>query len=207
MRLFLLLIIPFSIISCNSLKKKILGFENPKLEDFKSVRNYAKDNFGEENDVWVFNEIEEMAGGLSQSFFIPDARFYNQEGYFVNYKKSPEECNAKIGTFMKEFNALSTTNDSTDLVSNFSGKLINTRTKELFTIDNFDKNLDGYIFIFWAKYIGKLNKSKTLNWINAYRNIKNSGNNFQLILVNADFLEEWGLTQMEIDKMLNVEIN
>ena len=106
-----------------------------------------------------------MANGLNRSFSVPDARFYNQEGYYVNYKKSPEECNAKIGEFMKEFTASSVVDDTTLLVTDFSDKLINTQTQNSFNPENLHEKPDGYILIFWSKYIGKLNKTKTLSWI------------------------------------------
>ena len=52
---------------------------------------------------------------------------------------------------------------------------------------------DAYCLIYWAKYLGKLNKRKVFEWQSLAQEASEKGLRVKVLLVNADYQSFWGL--------------
>ena len=58
--------------------------------------------------------------------------------------------------------------------------------------------MDAFVLIYWAKYLGKLNKTKVYEWEQKVKLLNDKGLNIKLIKVNLDYQKFWGIDQNDI---------
>ncbi len=185
--LFALVLVTFSF-SCKQVLLKMYNIKDPQIETKTSLLKFLN-SFDLEYipEIYTFKDTMSYYSTIINTA-IPDAKFFNKNGDFVNYKKKPEDCNAKIDSFIikiQDINSLPF--DSQNTIDYYINNIV--------SIDNpsekpvLKKNYDGYILIFWAKFTGKrLFKEKVVDWINNY--YKNN-RNMKLFFINFDFHDFW----------------
>jgi hypothetical protein len=178
--------------SCKSLLKKSYAVKDPKLEDQVSIKMFLHKKKIDTSNVYVFNNLMAYAGASNLKLLsIPDAVFFNKEGFFVSYKKSATDCNAKIDGFISDLSSFSQlpkdeTKKMDDLVA-----LINNNNNTIPT------KADINVFITWAVFAGKLNDEKAFEWVKLLNDAKKKGINVNYYLLNCDFQKSWNLSKEE----------
>lgn len=190
---------------CSRVLKASYGIKNPKIETEESVKNYLHKNNIVPDNLVIFNSLQSWdAAREKKAMTIPDAMFFNADGKFVNYKKSASDCNAKIDGFISDLKNLN--NEPFDKSREFI-----TLSNLLIDYDNnpvvFEKGYDGYVFITWCIYIGKLNKEKAFDWVNLIEKANKEGVKIKYYLVNVDFQDSWELSPEERKELENVKID
>lgn len=190
-----LLFVVSALTGCKAILKKSYGIKNPKIETEASVKNYLKKNEISAQNLLIFKSLQSWSDARQQKLLtIPDAMFYNAKGEFVTYKKTAADCNAKIDGFiadLKELNNLPsdkarTFGDLSKLLTDYNNNTIAP-----------EKGYDGYVFITWCIYIGKLNRDKAFDWVNLLNKANANGLKIKYYLVNVDFQDSWELTPEE----------
>lgn len=190
-KLILSLFISTILYSCEYVAKKIYGITDPQLETTESIRQYAqKMDLGIEN-VLVLNDYGQYKNMMENfNSAIPEAILFDAEGHQVSYKENKEDCNAGL------FSTLPNLRKNTSL------------KKEDLILTDFQKNflkLDGtplseipksdyYLFLNWAKFVGKLNKDHVKVWEEMAK--KNKYVKIQVYNVNMDIQKKWNVKEL-----------
>lgn len=189
MKLHKLLIISLIIFasSCTSVIKIIYGIKDPKPENENSITEYIVKNNLNPDNVFVLDEKSHRK--FSQNIGLPDFYVFNSEGISVIIE-SDKNCPAIAPEIIKMLNPNDNYNLDSDL--NLKDIIINLRylngeTAELSVTENYDF----YIVIYWAKFIGKLNKKNVAVWENAAKN--NNKAQIKTLKINMDIQEFWDL--------------
>ncbi len=183
---FLILLLP----SCKAILLKIYGIKEPDIENEKTIIKKAqKYKLDTSNIVSVSAEnFISMLKGRA----IPDCSIYDRNGNYIEYRKTPDACNAGLFEFIPELNLNQNYHkpDSAKLdkiLKNFKtlkGEPINAL-----------KPADFYLLIYWTVWIGKLNKDHVKIWEKAAK--ENTNCNIEVIKVNMDVQEYWDKKEQE----------
>ncbi|UGS23759.1 hypothetical protein [Flavobacterium channae] len=187
----------FSLISCGTAVKKLAGFKNPKVEDKKELANYfsevlpnASTYFMKVNEIGNEKEIfNNIVSGLNTEILL-----FSNSGEKYCYLGTEECSGIQMQNAFKNFtgnyspckeNNSFKLNDLLNKITDIKGNTI--------TIDDLPK-ADYYIFQNWNKYSGSKKKLKEdIDWLLGLK--KNSNLNIEVIFVNSDMLEDWGLEE------------
>ena len=185
--LLALILVTFSF-SCQYIFKNMLGIEDPKIETKESLINFLN-NFDLDSipEIYSFKDSFSYYQAM-QEISLPDAIFYSKNNFLVNYKEKPNDCNGKVDSIMVNV-------DDINYMPFNNEKLVNYYIDNIVKIDYplekifLNKNYDGYVFVFWSKFMGKhLFKKRVVDWINNY--YKNNSN-MKLFFINLDLHEFW----------------
>ncbi len=169
--------------------------ESPEtLVDYLQKKKVPIENVLIIKDLNGFTEINKGV------FSVPNAIFFNAKGEYVEYKKSAEDCNANVFGFIDDIAGIN--DQPSDPAHKMDMWLENTKNLQLKMV-NVEDNKDAYVFITWAKYIGKLNKDKAFAWINLLEEANQKGLNVQYFLLNFDLQQSWNLTEEQEKDLLN----
>lgn len=187
--------IALSLISCTAVLKTAYGITNPKLENKETLNKYiASIDLKKENSLVVNDKknYKEVMADFQRS--VPEAILFDREGNQLTYKEKNESCNAGLFATIPQLTANSTLEKTNGKnLKEFSSQLIDLNTKE--AISNFPK-ADYYLFLNWAKFMGKLNKDHVKVWEDLAAN--NTNVKIAVYKVNMDFQDNWGLKEGDI---------
>ena len=175
---YLLIILVILTTSCKSSLRRSYEINDPKIENYISINNFLNTKNVDTSNVYVFKNIISYATASNKKLLnIPDAVFFNKDGYQVSYKKSAKDCNAKIDGFLSDLNNFSNLTFDTNKKMEDVVKLIsnNKKTKPVATDIN--------VFITWAIFAGKLNDEKSFNWVKLLEQAKANGIKINGIMV------------------------
>ena len=194
MKKIILILILFSLLGCKSTLKKTYGITEPKLEDRTSIYKYLNKKKIDTSNVYIFKNLSAYAKASKLKLMsIPDAVFFNKEGYFVDYKKKASDCNAKVDAFLLDLTTFS--------------KLPSVQTKKMDDLLHFIENsksdkpinaADINVFITWAVFAGKLNDEKAFEWVYLLEKAKKEGFKINYYLINCDIQKSWKLSDEEL---------
>ena len=178
-----------SFTSCQFALKTFYGIKKPKTETEKSLKKYLKRKDINSDNIYAVNykdfiEIVKQIGG------IPEILVFEKNGKLIKYKEETD-CNASAFDFIKKLSIKDTLQyvDSLNIddyllkLKDFKGKSIEFKKQT---------ETDFYLFIFWVRYSGRLNKDHVKIWEEQANNNKNS--KIEVIKVNLDLQEWWGET-------------
>lgn len=188
--LFLLTIIVGFLSSCTTILKTTYGIKKPQVENKGTLIKYLTKTGIDTNNTLIPKDLKlfkKVAGEFGES--IPEAVMFDSEGNRVTYKKTDQDCNAGLFSTIPSLTKNSKLRDE-------KGTNLTEFIQELVTMNNQDevKNLpksDYYLFISWAKYVGKLNQDHVKDWIDLVKANKNV--KITVYKVNMDFQQVWGL--------------
>lgn len=183
----------FLLQSCESVMKTIKGVKKPKIETYLTTQKYLLKNHIDTTRLVYFKNLNSFGYASKKKLLdVPNVLFFDKSGFFVDYKKSPTDCNAKVGGFIHDLETFQfMKSDSTKTISDIK-KLIVSPNKNL----KFE-NSDITVFITWTKWSGALNREKTFDWVRLLDEAKRKGVSVNYYLLNCDFQENWNLTKEE----------
>lgn len=172
---------------CKPIIKTVYGIKKPRLESDVSIRKYLAKKEMDTSRVVTFPTVLNFAVASEKKILsFPEAMFFNKEGFLVPYKPTAQSCNADVDKFIAD-------------LRNFSTHPADQKTNLRSVSQLLDKDLsaapaDITVLITWATYVGRLNKTKAFEWVQALEKAKKDGLNVSYYLLNCDFNEKWNLT-------------
>jgi len=176
---------------CTSVLKILYGVKKPKVESEKSILKYAAkkglllDNmyaFSEEDWIWAIKNI-------SFAKAIPDIMVFNKDGNLLKYREE-SQCNAKAFSFISsltkeimfnyEYDPSLKMNDLTSKLKDLKGNAVS------FPVND---STDFYVFIFWARWLGRLNKDHVKVW--EKEALQNKNCSIKVFKINMDQQAWW----------------
>lgn len=185
----------FTLFSCGSAIKTLVGFKNPKVETKASLLRYLSEV--KENEITYFLKADKIGDSTTiyRNFlfgFNSDLFMFSKNGQKYCYLGTEECSGVQMTNAFKNFdkNYAPCTNDSTTILSSLVNKLVDKNGKTLNINDL--PSAEYYIFQSWNKYSSSTKRLKEdINWL--YDLKKNSTIPIEIVLVNTDLLEDWGL--------------
>jgi hypothetical protein len=177
---------------CTTILKLFYGLKDPEIENRESILEYCKKKGVNMENLATINSDDyyaKLANG------IPEADIFNKRGEYIEYRQTDSSCNAGLFAFIPELHR--------DSVYRLTGKLnlndeinkLRTLTGEQFVLrDTYD--YDFYVIMYWARFIGRLNKDHINIWEQEASNNKNA--RIRVIKANVDIQEYYGDAGIEI---------
>jgi hypothetical protein len=175
--------------SCTPVVKTFYGIRKPAVENEQSIRKYAKKKglaaerivcFGREDWFWI---IQDQKIGNT----IPDMILFDKECRLLKIREE-DQCNAMNEDVISSLDPGKQFDINESLVLAQVHPKRRTLTGEPVNIEKID-NADFTIYVFWTKYTGRLNKTKTLMWQNEIQS--NTNCKIEFFLVNMDQQQWW----------------
>ncbi|RYJ42032.1 hypothetical protein [Flavobacterium beibuense] len=178
---------------CKSMLVKSYGIKDPEFENKTTITEYLTKKHMDTTDVLVFKNFNAFALAVKKGMKIPNAMFFNSAGNFVNYQKTPEDCNAKVSGFITDIKAINSLQE--DISFNVF-KMSDFLVKPNGSNPVIEKGYDAYVLINWALYAGKMNEEKAFVWVSL---LKQNERDFKVkyYLLNCDLQDMWGLTEQQ----------
>ena len=194
-KILLFILFLLTLFSCGSAIKTLVGFKNPKVETKASLLSYLSDV--KENETTYFLKADKIGDSIIvyRNFlfgFNSDLFMFSKNGQKHCYLGTEECSGVQMTSAFKNFdeNYAPCTNDSTTILSSLVNKLVDKNGKPLNINDL--PSAEYYIFQSWNKYSSSTKRLKEdINWL--YDLKKNSTIPIEIVLVNTDLLEDWGL--------------
>lgn len=183
--------------SCTLVVRTLYGVTDPKIENKESLVKFLNKKELDTSNIYCVS-FEEFKPTLELSKNkIPDVLIFNKNGEYIPYGEE-WACNASAFNFIKELNndTLFQTNDLITLDSlltkfrDFDGNKLN--SQDILEI----KNADFICVAIWAKFTGKLNKTKVKEWEKQAR--ENNNTKIKFIKLNVDLQEWWGISEDDL---------
>lgn len=139
----------------------------------------------EMDDLAILKNIKVFANySETERLAVPEAYFFNTDGFLLKNKNEGVRCGATIKDLSK---IMKSKIDSNQPLSNWLDELTFLGT-ETFLSETYDL----YVFINWALFLDSYNET-SFNW---YRSLKEKKElKIKVILVNLDVQESWHLTE------------
>jgi hypothetical protein len=182
---FLVVILTF--ISCSPIVRLLYGIKKPKVENEESLKKYLEKVNISDKDVYTldFEGYQKALELINKK--IPEVLIFDKNGNYIPYGNE-WACNASAFDFIENLNDTTkyVNSDKTNIISlPFSLYSLEGDSLGIPTL-----NASFHIFIFWAKFAGKLNKDHVKIW--EKQAINNSNANIKVYKINMDFQEHWG---------------
>ncbi len=197
MRQIALAIFLFSTLGCKQLILLKEGVKQPVLEDHNSLKKFLAKNQIDTTEILCFQDTVALHQFYKTKIGLPDSRFFNRQRALVDYRESPKDCNGKVSVFLEKI-------DSMNLRPPIPGELLHTYLqgvvyeKDLSPFAVTGELYDTYLVIYWAKYLGKLNKRKVFEWMTLANDARKRGVKIRVLLINADYQRQWKIKKEDI---------
>jgi hypothetical protein len=194
-KILLFILFLLTLFSCGSAIKTLVGFKNPKVETKASLLSYLSDV--KENETTYFLKADKIGDSITvyRNFlfgFNSDLFMFSKNGQKYCYLGTEECSGVQMTSAFKNFNEnyAPCTNDSATILSSLVNKLVDKNGKP-FNINDLP-SAEYYIFQSWNKYSSSTKRLKEdIKWL--YDLKKKSTIPIEIVLVNTDLLEDWGL--------------
>jgi len=191
----LFLLISCVFVSCKALKKTtadiLVGITKPKIETTESIMKSALFNKFDTNKLHIFNDFQSflcIQNGYLKG--IPDIIFFDSTFKHIKYTSDSIDCNAgglKLCKLIQQNLPL----------SNYVAEYDTTLSKNIKRISQISsksqflklKQAKFHVYIFWAKYVGSLNRSYALKCAKILSEV----DYVDLFIVNMDFNKKWDI--------------
>jgi hypothetical protein len=182
---------------CTKILLYSFGVRNPKIENQKSLNQYLKRNKITTENSFCLKDTISFNKFYTEGIGIPEIRFYDSNGYLMLYRDE-KKCNAQNDSLISFLNPsnvskIDSSNNIKDYLKNI--KMLNGKDIEQKHFENFDY----YLIIYWAKWAGKVNKKKMVDWENSIK--QKSGLKIMAIKVTTDYMNFWVLDKKDMIKI------
>jgi hypothetical protein len=89
---------------------------------------------------------------------------------------------------------------SDEFLEKYLKDLVYVKDQQPFAIGQ-EKN-DLYLVMYWAKYLGKINKRKVFEWLNLVEDARKRGLKIRVLKINADYQQFWGLKKNDLPQFV-----
>ncbi|MDD3738146.1 MAG: hypothetical protein PHP31_02475 [Lentimicrobiaceae bacterium] len=182
---------------CKKIGTKLLlvysGAHEPRIETTESLRKYMQKKDMTSDNVFTTQNLDSFQNQMSLSGGgVPEVLIFSKNLDNITYRDTILDCNAPAFRAILGLDK----NKTYKINENFNFDDINTGLCDLegnpttITVDN---NADFIVVIYWAKYVGKLNKEQ----VNVMEKdaIDNTNANIQVVKINLDYQSFWGLDE------------
>lgn len=197
MRRLAIIIIFFTLSGCKKILTTYYGISQPKIENESSLKHFlVKNGYSDTIKIYAFKDLNTFYSAL-QKAKLPDAQFFNKNGYYVDYHLKPEDCNESVGPFIESSENINQLNHIDSIkITEVLKDVIDINTKNPIELKD---SIDSYIILYWAKFLGgKLNREKSLEWLEVYNASPDKNKNVQLIFLNMDYQDFWGINENDL---------
>lgn len=192
MKKLILFVITISLCSCTFIVKKAMHITDPKYISIDKVNKFALKN-GLDTGKIFYTNFESIKYVYSGTF--PKVFFYHAESKELAVAGSCfQQLNQVIDSLEK--------NKSYPMEDKEQRWTFEQVKASLFNPKSDIADVSGYDYIiayYWGAWMGDLNKQKI---IPLEQRIKKTGKKYKLILINADFISNWGVSEKEIDTFM-----
>ena len=174
----------FCLISTLTFSQKVAI--NFKIENEKSFVDYLHEKKLEYtlDDIAILKDIKVFSDySKTERLVVPEAYFFNKEGFLLKNKNRGVGCGANIKNISK---ILKSKNDTNQQIKNWLKDY-----QILGTTDSLSDEYDIYVLINWAIFLDS-NNATSFNWYSSLKNNKEL--KIKVILINLDVQEIWKLT-------------
>jgi len=188
--LIILILAFFTLTGCKmTILKVFYAFKNPETENEKSILKCAKKKGLSQENIYCFNQDDWIWAiqNISYAKSIPDIMVFDKTGKLLKYREE-SQCNGQAFSFISSLTKDNRYDyDTLILMKDLKNKLYDIKGKKV----SFEANdsTDYFVFIYWAVWIGRLNKNHVKVWENDAKN--NSNCNIEVIKINMDMQEWW----------------
>jgi hypothetical protein len=176
------------------------GVHNPTFETHKSLSRFLVKQDIDTVGMLCFRDSSSFFEFIKQKFGSPNVQFFNNCGKFVDYRSSATDCNAKVSAFIERLDSINTmpADTSKSIESSLAGTV--------WSVDHTDFKLekqpyDAYMVIYWAKYLGRVNKSHIVEWQKLAADSAHKGLKIKILSVSTDFQLSWGMNKSDLPKL------
>lgn len=121
---------------------------------------------------------------------LPNVVIYDKHHRALNWKKTEDACKAGVADFIAQLNGDSNANFTSDTTFREAEKeLVELHTGTPLALQELPE-ADYYVFVYWATFLGRLNREYLTDWLAATR--QNSQASFHFVFVTGDLRKEWG---------------
>ncbi len=177
--------------SCSRIMMGLWGIKNPNIEDSVSLVKYCEKKGINTNNLYTLSaednfKILNLIGGS-----IPDIMIFNSHGQLIPYADK-NYCNAAAFSFIDSLNSKKDFREDTSIsYSDLADKMRNLNGHLNAPQKNPETNY--YIFIFWTKWTGRLNKTHVIPWEN--QALTNPNAKVEVYKVNMDMQQYWKISK------------
>jgi len=188
MRKILLFGVLFGLTSCQPIIKLFYGIKNPKVENEQTLTKYmSKKDINKDNVYTVdFDNYQTSLESINSK--IPEVFIFNKKGQFIPYGEE-YACNASAFSFIENLNKDSSYNSTNNTTLDRTLIGLCDLKGQPRTINTSD-NTDFFVFIYWTRWAGKLNKDHVKVW--EQQALSNDKADIKVVKINMDFQEFWG---------------
>ena len=185
--------------SCSRIALRMYGGHPPRIENAETIQSaLEKYNLSDSNN-FIICDSSSYFKILKEITSLPEIMFFNGQGEKMEIRKYGT-CNAGVNVLIDSIQDY--TVSDTSIHSPFyqiDSLLYHLRTLEGEPINKSTlKDADYIVVLFWAKFIGKLNRTKVKQWelaLQAKKELK-----IEVLKVNCDVQEMWGLNEKKKKK-------
>lgn len=199
MKIFLTLLTIIILGGCTRMAMLIEDVRQPKMEDYSSLTKFLLKLDIDTSDLLCYSDTSALYKFYKTDIGLPESRFFNRHGQLVDYRDSPQDCNGHVSVFLEKAAQIDQKAPvPNEFIQPYISDLIYVKDNRKFILDN--RAYDMYLVIYWARYLGKVNKHKVFEWLNLVRSAEEKGLKVKVIKINADFQKGWGLSRDALPK-------
>ncbi len=184
----LLLLLMLPLCSCQPTIKLLYGIHQPRERNEKELIRYAEKKSLESGNLFYVKDTASFSTITKDLPSLTDVEIYNRQGHFIHFRERGG-CPAPTDRYLKTI-CNSQTNDAD------SAKTIQDRMKQIVAFQN-NMSYTGYtpdaydytILIYWASYLGTLNKKGPRFWEDLLKEQKTC--RIKVFKISLDQMECW----------------
>ncbi|GAB4490445.1 MAG: hypothetical protein OHK0019_09340 [Saprospiraceae bacterium] len=184
----LILLLCLLFCACQPIARLIYGVKKPREVSTQKIEKKAVELDIDTSALFAIRS-EYYPKVINEVKSFPNIRIYDKAGNMYNYRENPEECKSTADDFIQNLrldSAYNYVNDS----SFFRLPLqLEGLRGEQFNIEAL-READFYAFIFWATFLGKMNKDNVIPRTRLAK--ENRRAKIHLIYISCDLRDEWG---------------
>lgn len=172
---------------CHKILSVAWGIRKPKVETEKSLTHYSNRIHFINSNIYILTSEQKWKNEIAHNNSIPEIRVFNHDGYSVKYKED-HLCNAPAFNFTE--NICDINNPLVDSSFTLKGEI--KELKDLQGNPLQEKLIDNYdyiVCIYWARYIGRLNKDHVAVWEENLN--KQTKCRIKVLKINLDIQKSW----------------
>jgi len=194
MKIFIISLAACVCFSCTKLALIYEGVKKPALETPDRLTKFLIRQQIDTSEMLCFQDTLALYRFYGQHIGIPEARFFNRQKQLVDYRDKPSDCNGHVAVFMEKMDSINYLSpDPVLILDNFTSSLAYAKDMRPFQLES--KEYDLYLVMYWAKFMGKVNKHKVFEWETLAAKAKQQGLKIRVLKINVDFHQLWGITE------------
>lgn len=173
------------------------GVKQPALEDHTRLKKFLAKYHIDTLEILCFKDTAALHRFYTSDIRLPDARFFNRHQQLVDYRDSPKDCNGKVSVFLEKIDSIDKRPPiAGQTLGHYLQDIVYEKDQTPFAVP--PKTYDTYLVIYWAKYLGKLNKRKVFDWTTLTNEAQQRGVKIRVLLINADYQRFWNIKPEDI---------